>query len=299
MAPQDKGAELVITDNTGVHDDVLRVSDRSSSSADMRFTLTREEHEAVSLLKKACEAEDVKYRSIFELAKYVLVVRSQVKDDDIKAADKRLQLALKRLKKRRSWEKKHGMDNIDNMQALKEIDAAHPGFFVVRYNQDKEGHNVVGHHHAYAPYDYIFKSSANLGKYLAAEQWRLDLGAADLEEARKGIAIVSVADSLWGIAGAYRYLRVLTKARDNVNDMHPNRVRRVYSEIPVFGHHLVEGGKNLLPKKIANRIKIHSTVAELEQNLNKAVKGKHPTEIVEWCEQRNAIYEESVKKVTL
>ena len=190
------------------------------------------------------------------------------------------------------------MDQIDNMQATKELDEAAPGFFVVRYWTDKEGHNVVGHHMAYAPYDYMFASKENLSKYLAAEQFRLDLGAADLEEARKGI-VVSVADGLWGIGGAYKYLRVLGKASDNVHDMHPNRVRRVYTEIPVFGHHLIEGGKKLVPKKVRERINVHHTIEDLEVKLCKAQEGENPTTIMQWCEQKNALYEQSVRLVTL
>ena len=274
-------------------------SNESPGEDSMRFTLTEEEKEEVLALKKACENDSVAYRSVFELAKYCLTVRSLVEDGSEGAAKKRTKLALQRLKKRRKWESEYNMDQIDNMEALKEIDKAAPGFFVVRYSRDKEGHNVVGHHMAYAPYDFMFASKENLGKYLAAEQWRLDLGAADLQEARKGIAVVSVADGLWGIEGAYRYLRVLTKANDNVNDMHPNRVRRVYTEIPVFGHHLIEGGKRLLPKKIQSRIIVHHTIEHLEEKLCKAAKGGDPMTIVEWCEQRNAVYEESVEKVRL
>jgi hypothetical protein len=265
----------------------------------MRFLLTDEEREEVAALKGACEANGVNYRSVFELAKYVLVVRSQVKTTDPKVAEKRTELALKRLKKRRAWEVKYKMDTIDNLQAIKEIEEAAPGFFVVRYTKDREGHNVVGHHHAHSPYWYMFAGDDHLAKYLAAEQWRLDLAAADLEEARKGIAVVSVADGHWGIMGGYRYLRVLTKAKDNVNEMHPNRVRRVFSEIPVFGHHLIETGKRMLPKKIADRIRVHHTVPLLEENLVKAVPGQDPMDIVAWCEERNAVYEESVRKVAI
>ncbi|CAB9501028.1 expressed unknown protein [Seminavis robusta] len=265
----------------------------------MRFELTDEEREEIIALKKACESEGIKYRSIFELAKYCLVVRSQVDSNDPKAAEKRTALALKRMKKRRTWEANHGMSKIDNMEAIKEIEKDAPGFFVVRYAKDMEGHPVVGHHHAYSPYKYMFTGKQNLGKYLAAEQYRLDLGAADMEEARTGIAVVSVADEMWGLTGAYRYLRVITKAKDNCNDMHPNRIRRVYSEIPVFGHHLVETCKAMLPKKIADRIVIHSSVAQLEAKLVKAVEGEDPTDIVAWCERKEAIYQESVRRVGL
>lgn len=267
----------------------------------MRFTLAAEERELVAALKDACDNEEVKYRSIFELAKYVLAVRSQIKDNAKDALQKRTKLALKRLKKRRKWETHHGMDKMDSMQNMKEVDKAVPGMFMVRYTTDQEGRVVVGQHVAYSPCDFMFANKGNLAKYLSAAQWHMDLGAADLEEARKGIAVVAVADGLWSMKVAYRYLKILTKASDNAKDMHPNRLRCIYAEIPVFLHHLIEVGRKLLPKKIAERVKVYSTMNELELsgNLSKAQEGTDPMTMMEWCEQRNAIYMESVEKVRL
>ena len=72
-----------------------------SGDDQMRFKLTLDEYEAVSSLKAACEAQDVPYKSIFELAKYVLVSHSSVHDADPSAKAKRLGVALKRMKQRR------------------------------------------------------------------------------------------------------------------------------------------------------------------------------------------------------
>jgi len=40
----------------------------------MRFQLANDERELVVALKKACESAGINYRSIFELAKYTIVV---------------------------------------------------------------------------------------------------------------------------------------------------------------------------------------------------------------------------------
>ena len=71
------------------------------------------------------------------------------------------------------------------------------------------------------------------------------------------------------------------------------------TEIPIFGHHLIEGGKQMLPKKIASRIEVHHKIEDLENLVRKAEEGKDPMNIVEWVQQRNAVYEESARKVTL
>lgn len=97
-----------------------------------KFTLTPEEKEEVSALQKVCEEDNVEYRSIFELATYCLTVRSLVQDDVGNAAQKRTKLALERLMKRRQWEAQHGIEKIDSMQAVKEIDEAARDFFAVR-----------------------------------------------------------------------------------------------------------------------------------------------------------------------
>ena len=208
-------------------------------------------------------------------------------------------MALKRLKKRRQWEMRYGMNEMNMMQNIKEVDDAVPGMFLIRYTTDQEGRVIVGQHFAHSPVDFMFANKENLAKYLAAAQWHMDLGAADLEEARKGIAVVAVADGLWGMKVAYRYLKILTKASENAKDMHPNRLRCIYAEIPVFLHHLIEAGKKLLPKKIASRLKVFTSASELELKVCKAEEGKDPTTMMEWCEQRNTIYMESVEKVRL
>lgn len=55
----------------------------------------------------------------------------------------------------------------------------------------------------------------------------------------------------------------------------------------------------MLPKKIASRIEVHHKIEDLENLVRKAEEGKDPMNIVEWVQQRNAVYEESARKVTL
>ena len=149
---------------------------------------------AVIALKKSCDEETAAYNSIFELAKYVLVSHSSVSDSDPKAKHKRTQIALKRIKKRNSWSKKLQMENIDPHAALVEIEKECPAYFVNQYTTDTEGRVVVAYHNAFAPLDFVTSGNENVAKYLAAEQYRLDLAAADMEEARRGISMVSITD---------------------------------------------------------------------------------------------------------
>jgi hypothetical protein len=263
----------------------------------MRFTLTPWERDSVIRLKGACEEENVTYRSIFELAKYVLVVQSSVKDTDPDADSKRLQAALKRMKKKRAWEAKLGLEHADPQALLEEIDAAVPGYFVNYFSTDTEGHRIVAHHHAYAPTSFIYSSKENQAKFLKAEQWRMELGAADMEEARCGMAMVSITDGKLTMAKAFSYLKMLPKVKDNLEDMHSQRIRRIYSQVPSFLSHLVQPAKRLLPSKIAKRI----TVVPSMTSLMKYIAETCPeTESVrEWAMKRTLVYNETLEKLKL
>jgi hypothetical protein len=247
----------------------------------MRFTLTPWERDSVIRLKAACEEENVAYRSIFELAKYVLVVKSSAKDTDPDADSKRLQAALKRMKKKRAWEAKLGLEQADPQALLEEIDAAVPGYFVNHFLTDTEGHRIVAHHHAYAPTRFIYSSKENHAKYLKAEQWRMELGAADMEEARCGMAMVSITDGKLTMAKALSYLKMLPKVKANLEEMHSQRIRRIYSQVPSFLSHLVQPAKGLLPSKIAKRITVVPSMTSLMKYI--AETGPETESVREWA----------------
>ncbi|CAB9515122.1 expressed unknown protein [Seminavis robusta] len=270
-------------------------STSADASGDARYELTESEREAVIALKAACDQAGIAYNNLFELAKYVLVVHSSFLDSDEKAPQKRLEKAVSLMKKRNAWAKKHQLEHIDPMEALEELYQLHPDFFVTNFSHDHEGRVVVAHHHAHAPSDFVYQSKKNGAKYLAAEQFRMNLGAVDMEEARRGMCMVSITDNQLTTKRSFRYLRLVTHAQENLKSMHPNRVRSIYSQVPAFVMYLVPTVKLLLPKKIASRVNIVGNMEELGELLHSA---KNPdTTVLEWAEERHAKYLETVKKL--
>ena len=78
--------------------------------------------------------------------------------------------------------------------------------------------------------------------------------------------------------------------------MHSSLGRKLYTETPVYGHHLVEQGKQMMPKRISSRVQLFITTPELEGHIVKAEEEKNPRNIVDWCLGRTVLYEESINK---
>jgi len=273
--------------------DVLTTSDDKNDS---RFTLTDTERRAVQALKEACDQEGVKYKHTFELAKYVLATHSLADDSHPKAAKIRLQAALTRMKKRNAWREKYGMDQIDPHAALVELESSYPEYFINEYLKDCHGHTVVAHRHAHPPTDFVCKSKEHLAKYLAAEQYRLDLAAADLDEARRGICLVTISQGQVTTKRAYKYIKLVAKTADNLKDMHSNRIKQIYSEVPPFLSHLIRPAKMLLPQKIASRINVVGSMKDLDGFLEYGSKHKSAQE---WALERLEKYQETVARLVI
>jgi len=193
--------------------------------------------------------------------------------------------------------KKYELFDVDPHEALLELDAQCPDFFVYRYNTDKEGRVVVAHHHAYAPLDYIYASKENLAKSLAAEQYRMDLSAADLEEARRGTTLVSISEGHVSMPRAMRYLRFVVKGQENLKDMHSYRIKKIYSQVPYLLTHLIGTAKKFLPTKIASRINVVGSMNELQQYLEPFQEQNMTAE--KWACWRLAKYEETIANLKL
>ena len=269
---------------------------------DTRFSLTDWEKDSVIRLRDACVEEGIQYKSIFELAKYVLVTKSMADDSDPKADEKRLKSALKRLRKRRNWELKHGLSDMDPVAALYDLLESEPNYFVGRYIRDKEGHSVVGHHLAFAPTEFLFSTKENKAKYLIAEQLRFELAAPDMDEARQGVGMVCIANGKLTLPRALKYLKMLSVARENLQDMHCHRIRRIYGEVPGFLGSLVKHAVVMLPKKIANRLVVFSKVADLEEYIDKVHDTRNDQANVpvrEWIRDRLSVYEETTKRLSI
>ncbi|CAB9512071.1 hypothetical protein SEMRO_516_G158600.1 [Seminavis robusta] len=152
------------------------------------------------------------------------------------------------------------------MAALEDLYKACPKYFYTKYTHDKDGRVVVGHDQIYAPTDYMSKSKEGMTTFLAAEQFRMNMGAVDLEEARRGFCIVGISNDLFGSPSFFKYA-----ARDC---------------------------KAILPKKIAERIKFSTRLPELEKHMQ--TKETIPnTNVLEWAKARHAKYLETLDMLTI
>jgi hypothetical protein len=262
----------------------------------MKHSLTDWERASVVRLKRACEEQNIAYKSVFELAKYVLVTRSVCKDNDKHADQKRLQAALQRIRKLRTLEKTMGLDSIDPLSAVDEIHQHSPGFYNTNYKQDKEGHWIVAHCYEYPPSDFVLASYANCAKFLKVDLHRMELAAADMEEARRGMAVVTLADGNMTLPKAIKYGRMVLHVKEFMSELHSSRIRKIYSQVPSIISHLINPAKKVLPKKIVERIKVVPRIADLDKYL---VKESQEVSLRDWIVQRAAVYNETVEKLKL
>lgn len=271
---------------------------------EMKHTLTEWERENVIRLKEACDEEGIKYNSIFELAKFVLVTKSVAKDGDKNADKKRTKAALKRITKRREWEASLvAFDTMDPLVAIQAIEEDSPGFMFAIRAPDKDGRNVVGIDTSNAPFEFTAASPENATMFFVAEQYRLDLAAADLEEARRGIALMPVTNGKMTSGRALTFLRHLTKfGNQNVKEMHSHRVKKIYAEVPSLFVPLVGVAKKALPSKIADRISITGNVDKLMEKYFEGAQDGEEGLLLDpytWAADRQRVFEETVNMVTL
>eukprot|EP00523_Entomoneis_sp_CCMP467_P012699 CAMPEP_0168793230 /NCGR_PEP_ID=MMETSP0725-20121227/14975_1 /TAXON_ID=265536 /ORGANISM="Amphiprora sp., Strain CCMP467" /LENGTH=273 /DNA_ID=CAMNT_0008843993 /DNA_START=51 /DNA_END=872 /DNA_ORIENTATION=- len=259
------------------------------------WELTDEEREATRALKQECDLQGVHYESVFQLVKYVLVVHSSVDDSHPRAAEKRLQKALKRLKQRNDWAEETGFAEIDARAAFLELSRLHPEYFVHHFGHDTEGRVIVAHHKAFAPTAYVKSDPEHKKKFLAMEQLRSELAAADMLEARRGISLVTITERKMTVKRAMSYLSLcMSVAQDNLSDMHQHRVKAVYSQVPALVAHLVGPAKRLLPRKIAERIWICRSMKELHAQIG--YDESYPrTTAEEWLNERWEKYQATLE----
>ena len=259
------------------------------------FTLTEEERQAAVALRQACREQGIHYDHDFQIVKYVLLVRSSVADTHPQAAQLRLEAALKRLKKRNAWVQKNQINAIDPVQALQQVEQVCPKFMVNSFATNQQGCVVVAHHHAFTPIKWMSVSRENRAIFMASEQYRLDLAAADLAEARRGVAFATICDGEMTLGRAVQYLRLCASiGNDNLSSMHPHRIKYIYSQVPAFISHLVNPAKRLIPRKVAERIQVLQSMKELRKCMVPAE--PEPT-AMEWAAQRQAKYQETLEKL--
>lgn len=282
--------------------------DDDEEEQDMRWRLTSEEKEAVRRLQQAADQEDLYYQNIFELAKYVLVVKSLVKTDTVAH---RVDVALKRLRKRDAWRKRLEMDRVadDPLRVHGAVVEACPGHFLQCYECDAEhGRTVVTTHMAHTPWHYVRHEEDGYRNYLAAACFRMDLGAVDLNEARRGVVVATVADRQWSLGRAWKYMKFVKYISPDMKDMHPHTVKAVHAQVPALVAHLVPAVKHVLPRKVAERIHLYPSLKDMDEALRRVDEnssnnndddGNEPLSPQEWARRRYQRYQETVAKLSL
>ena len=280
-------------------------SSNEETYGDLRWKLTEEEKEAVRQLKEAADNEGIYYQNLFELAKYALVVRSLEKDDE-----KRLEVALRRLRNRHEWMNHHDLWSVDKVAAHAEIgDRACPAHFVQRFERDiAHDRTVVALHMAHSPLHYIEKSPEHYSKYLAAAMYRMDLGAVDMEEARRGMVLAAISEGQLTFGRGWKYMKFMKKISGDMKDMHPHMVKAVHAEFPSLVAHMLPAVKRVLPQKVADRLHVYSSIKDMSKNLerfNEETSSDDDDEEIddmtaeEWARRREEKYQETVTKLSL
>eukprot|EP00977_Amphora_coffeiformis_P018448 scaffold6503_cov99-Amphora_coffeaeformis.AAC.2 len=283
---------------TAYDDDSSSDSNSSDSDEDQKWRLTGEEKQAVRELQQAADDEGLFYQNLFELVKYVIVVRSIEPKVELRA-----DAALERLRNRHQWMQKHQLLHDDMMKrSWREAHATvaqHTGqHFVQRYARDGGRRAVVATHMAAdVPLDYIQASSENMRLYMVAAMYRMDMGAVDLVEARRGMALCTISDHQLTLGRAFKYVKFMKLTASDMKDMHPHTVKAVHAEVPSWVAHLLPVVKHVLPRKVAERVHAYSSLKKMDQTLQAFDDTSLSAE--EWARRREARYQETVDKVSL
>jgi len=258
------------------------------------YTLTSDELEAAVALKKACEEEDLKYKSNFELVKYVLVTSS------LPTPERRLENALSRLRKLRSFEEKYNIDAFDPLDSVKSIDKEMPGWLFSCGKIDGKW-GVPGN---VKDLDSNFLNRVENGFEMlcAAEFRRYNLCAANLGEARTGMCIIGSARGL-AFAQSWQAPKFFHTMNCTLDSMHTNRIKAIWWELPTVLSAVAQVVIKVLPKTLKSRIHVATTLTELPcweaddflDNLPETLGGKYNIPIVEWYEMRQKEFDLTVK----
>lgn len=277
---------------TVVHD-----SSEGDTVADPRYTLTDDEHYHVLRLKELCDKEGVAYKSIFELAKYSLVCTS------VKNANKRLKESFNRLRKKREFERKYKLDELDLFESLEVVEEGMPNW--IQNCGMLDGKWVVGYDGADVDGKFLSRVKDGFERLCLVEMTRYDLAAADLEEARQGFYVVSTGKVLKG--NPLNHARMMMKLRVLFDKMNANRVKGIFYEAPNSLSFLFGTVIKIMPAKIRDRIHVSSKFANMEvqgkkisvTNFSTRLGGKYNMSTKQWMELRKEKYATSEAEVEL
>eukprot|EP00924_Labyrinthula_sp_SR-Ha-C_P016041 maker-scaffold_4-snap-gene-17.50-mRNA-1 protein AED:0.07 eAED:0.07 QI:86/0/0.5/0.5/0/0/2/197/272 len=268
---------------------------------DPRYTLTEEELSVVRSLKDVCLKENVKFRSIFELAKYTLVTSS------IKNPEKRLQESLSRLKSKRAFEEKYKLDELNLIDCADRIQTAMPDWAIPcgKIN-DKQ---VLGYT-AYSSKSSFFKEKGSFEAICKLEFSRYELAAANLEEARQGFYLLGVTKDL--PENPLKFLKPVLSLRVLFTKMHANRVKGLFWEVKGLVGTFASSFSKVVPKHLKERLcvgkdfdglmkKFSLDEEELKDKLPGVIidGGRYEQSLVSWIKEREEQFKKSVSMVTL
>lgn len=268
-----------------------------SEAADARYTLTEEEREHVIRLKEECDKNEVTYKSVFELAKYSFVASS------IENPQKRLKESFSRIKRKREFEKKHKLHEYDLYESLDIVQQGMPNW--MQMCGELDGKWTIGYSGKDVDGKFCYRNKNWFEHICVVEFSRYDLGAADLEEARKGMYIVVANKTLKG--NPLNHARMIMRLRVLFDKMNANRVKGLYAELPTSLGWVANTVLRVMPSKIQERIRIASkfekfdsfSAKEATNNLPESFGGSYTMDARKWFEMRSKCYQESEARVEL
>lgn len=218
---------------------------------DPRYTLTAEEKEEVIALKKRCDEDGVMYRSVFELAKFCFVASC------LPTPEKRLEESFSRIKKKRAFEAKHNLDELDLLTCVKELQENLPDWAISCGKVNNKW--CVGYTSHSANLTYMKAAFKTICK---VELARFDLAASDLEEARNGFYIVGSGHGLR--PNPLKAIRVASSLRCLFDKMNANRVKGIYYEVPRPIALVSSLFLSVLPSKLKERIRLSKNLNDMD-----------------------------------
>ena len=87
-----------------------------------------------------------------------------------------------------------------------------------------------------------------------------------------------------------------------MKDMHPHMVKAVHAQFPSLLAHMLPLIQHVLPKKVAERIKVYGSVKDMYKTLEASLTEDDPVDkltAAEWAQQRQERYNETLAKLSL
>lgn len=273
----------------------------------MKHRLSSEEEEAVRMLREKCDAENVQYESIFELAKYVLVCHSSVsssKEQKIgieKAKILRRDAAYNRIKKRRKYEKTYKLEGMrqfekvmDSLEKIEHLELYAAGGY------DELGRRVIEMN-----FSKIRHYSSSLWRAVTICGFAInDLMAVDLAESRKGFVVLIDTQNM-GIRSAIKLQYLAATAHINKKEMNPHRCKEVFVQVPTFLHNIVSTAKTVFPSKFRERVKLADDLNKIDgfavapTQLPRRLGGTYDKSMKDFIRERYRQFDESNRVVNI